>query len=84
MSARISTLVALGLGISLAILPAASADEEKTILLHGLESTEGAKGTWGTMSAKAIESNADRRFVSEGKGSLRLIVHSGTQADRRY
>ena len=62
-----------------------AAEEEKTILLHSLDSTAGIKGTWGTPSAKdAVQASSDRQFVSEGKGSLRLATHSGKQADRRY
>jgi outer membrane protein assembly factor BamB len=83
MSLRILILAVMSLPLMAS--SSLAADEEKTILLHSLDSTDGIKATWGTPSDKdAIQANNDRQFISEGKGSLRLAAHSGKQPNRRY
>ncbi len=62
-----------------------AAEVEKTLLLHSLETTEGLSPTWGqNCGEKRIEVNNDPKFVTEGKGSVRLVARSDKEKRNHY
>jgi len=62
---------------------AAAQPTEKTLVLHACESAQGAKATWAAVGSKTarIEVNTDRRWLSEGRGSIHFRVRSGPEKD---
>lgn len=70
---------------SLASVAAAQPNTRKTIPLHSLDSAKGVSVTWASQCPeKRIEVNADRRFVSEGQGSLHFTAKSGKKSGQNY
>lgn len=56
-----------------------------TIPLHSLDSAKGVTVTWGSeCPEKRVEINADRRFLSEGQGSLHFAAKSGKKSGKNY
>lgn len=70
---------------SLAAVAAAQPISRKTIPLHSLDSAKGVTVTWASeCPEKRVDTNADRQFASEGKGSLHFTAKSGKKSGQNY